>query len=143
MRKQEEIIARVEAKKDNDLLGFETGIYYVFLDYEHAKKYAKPGVTQELWEADMEKKTPAECIKTYMPFAWEKANDCRGISANRSIEHFIAWIWLDGDDTGWLEDEYKDHYEHYGKPQLVKICEKYSIGWRELDNGRWTNGEDD
>ena len=70
-------------------------------------------------------------MQDYMSFAWEKANDKRGISANRSIDHFKGWLWL-------LEDEesieyLKVNYAPYGKPGLAYICIKY--GFKNEDNG--------
>jgi hypothetical protein len=75
-----------------------------------------------------------------MPFAWEKANDCRGLSANRSIEHMTAWLWMLGDD---LADKMDGLYEYYGKPCLRAICEKYGCKWQQWDDGVWRNSEDD
>jgi len=138
MRTQEEIVARIESRKGNDFFGFEVDEYILFLDYTHAKPYLEDGVTENGWE--QENHTPIEIIIDYMPFAWEKANNCRGMSANRSISHFIAWLWLDG-DSGWLDKDYDNHYKYYGKPQLVKICEKYGIDWHKLDDDRWANSE--
>lgn len=66
----------------------------------------------------------------YMSFAFEKANNFRGISASRSMSHYSAWTWLIGDDFGNLLD-----YEYYGKDNLVEICEKY--GW---DHSQWDDG---
>jgi hypothetical protein len=39
MRTQEEIVARIKAKKKLDFLGFKCGIYYPCLDFEHAKEF--------------------------------------------------------------------------------------------------------
>jgi len=74
-----------------------------------------------------------------MPFAWEKANGCRGISASRSLRHMVAWLWLDGQDE-FLEkwNDLRD-YEYYGKPQLIAICELYGIDWKKFDDGVRTN----
>ena len=139
MRSQDEIVARMEARKLSDLFGFEVGEYVNYLDYANAKEFLKPDTTKEQWEEN-KSKPPDEVIRAYMPFAWEKANDCRGISANRSIMHMIAWLWLDGKD--WLDKEADENYRYYGKPQLVRICEEYSINWRVLDDNRWRNDED-
>lgn len=136
-RTQDEIAARVKTRKEQDFLGFETGEYLNYLDYAHAKEFLKPETTQEQWEKVRALvKPPEDTIKAYMPFAWDKANNCRGISAGRSISHMIAWLWLDGKDWAEIED-----YEYYGKPQLVRICEEYSIDWRNLDDGQWRNKE--
>jgi hypothetical protein len=141
MRTQEEIVARIKVRRNIDFLGLETLFYYPYLDYIHAKEFINPEVTKDIWNKDMEESISSKQIEDYMPFAWDKANNCRGLSAHRSIMHFIAWVWLDGDDSGWLEKDYNDNYEYYGKPQLVKICEKYDIDWKKLDNDRWTNSE--
>lgn len=136
MRTQEEIVKRFHERKANDMLGFEVNEYIPYLDYEHAKPFLKKDVGEEEWK--QEKMTPVEKIKDYMKFAWEKANDCRGISAGRSISHMIAWLWLDGQDK-FLEENNTEEYEYYGKPQLVKICELYKIDWKQWDDGVRTN----
>ncbi len=138
MRTQDEIVARIKDRKEHDFLGFEVSEYIDYLNYAYAKEFLKDDTTEERWE-EVRKgtKTPAEAIKDYMSFAWDKANNCRGISAGRSLCHMIAWLWLDGKDWAKkLED-----YEYYGKPQLVRICKEYDIDWRALDDGRWTNEE--
>ena len=138
MRTQDEIVARIKARKDQDFFGFEVSEYVDYLDYTHAKEFLKDDTNQEQWEkVRSEVKTPEEAIKNYMPFAWDKANNCRGISAGRSLMHMIAWLWLDGKD--WPEIE---NYEYYGKPQLVRICKEYDIDWRALDDSHWRNDEE-
>ena len=140
-RSQDEIVARIKERQADDFLGFETNCYYPYLDFAHAKEFLKLEATEQAWVEGMKKlKSPSDEIKKYMPFAWDKANNCRGISTNLSIEHMIAWLWLDGKD--WLRKEYEEHYEYYGKPLLVKICEEYGINWKALDNNHWTNSED-
>jgi len=138
MKTQDEIVIRIRDRKEHDFFGFETSEYLDYLDFDHAKEFLKPEATKEKWEKDIHGKArpPADMIKDYMPFAWDKANNCRGISAARSICHMIAWLWLDGKDWSELED-----YEYYGKPQLVRICKEYGIDWRALDDNRWRNDE--
>ena len=128
MRTQNEIVNRIKNRENNDVFGFETGEYISFLDFEHAKPFLKDGVTISEWK-------PSENIREnilgimldYMPFAWEKAKDCRGISAVRSIMHYVAWLWLLDDDFTIDED-----YQYYGKDELRKICAHY--GW---DADQW------
>ncbi len=137
MKTQDEIVTRIRDRKGQDPLGFETSEYLDYLDFAHAKEFLKPEVTPEQWEEVYSKaKTPEDAIKDYMPFAWDKANNCRGISASRSISHMIAWLWLDKKDWSEIDD-----YEYYGKPQLLRICEEYGIDWRALDDNHWTNDE--
>ena len=137
MRTQEEIVKRIHERRGGDLLGFEVNIYLHYLDYEHAKPFLKKGVESKDWE--QEKETPAEKIKGYMDFAWDKANNCRGISAGRSLQHMVAWLWLDGQDKFLKEWNDLRNYEYYGKPQLIAICELYGIDWKQYDDGVRTN----
>jgi len=138
VKTQEEILKRIEARKENDMFGWEVNEYLCFLDYENAKSYLKKDVTKESW-GEKKEKEPAEKIKEYMDFAWIKANDCRGISAGRSLMHMVAWLWLDGQDE--FLNKWNDlrDYEYYGKPQLTAICELYGIDWKKYDNGARTN----
>lgn len=138
-RTQDEIVARIEERKEQDFFGFEVGDLVQYLDFEHAKPYLKDEATPEKWEQHRETKDPIDCIKDYMNFAWEKANECRGLSANRSICHMTAWLWLAGEDAlvEWVDDE--RNYRYYGKPALERICDHYAIDWHALDNGIRTN----
>lgn len=142
MRTQDEIVARIEEAKKTDIFGFEITEYIPFLDYTHAKPFLMDGTTEEQY-TEMYKPMIDENIlaamKSYMEFAWEKANNCRGISANRSMAHYKAWLWLLND--GFLEQFERIEYEHYGKEKLIAICEKYGWDWKSLDDEVRTNGE--
>lgn len=60
----------------------------------------------------------------YLSFAWEKCNDERGISANRSIEHYIEWFWLAGEEdfSNKIYVEYDTNYHSYGS-EILKMIE--------------------
>ena len=131
MRTDQEIIARIEAIKRRDFFGFETPDLIVRLPFESARPYLVPEAKAEEWEiVPRDREYLLDEMLKYMPFAWDKANNCRGISAGRSMSHFSSWIWLAGDDLGDL-----NKYNHYGKNNLVKICEFY--GW---DSKQWDDG---
>lgn len=137
-RTQDEILVRIKTVEKDDFFGFQTGDLIEFLTYENAKPWLKEGATAEQWKHLTD---PVERLKDYMPFAWDKANDCRGLSAGRSLEHMKAWVWLDGNID--LLTQIEEDYEYYGKPHLVKICQAYGVDWKSLDSGEWVNGEDD
>jgi len=137
-RTQNEIVSKIKEIKVGDFFGFKTQDLVGYLDFEHAKEFLKEGVKAEQWT--LATKSPAEQIAEYMPFAWDKANNCRGLSAGRSVNHMEAWTWLDGKDD--LSDGLEDIYEYYGKPCLVAVCNEYGIDWRALDDNRWRNDED-
>lgn len=128
-RTQEEIVARIQeiSNTSRDPFGFEVGNLIERLDYEHAKDFLNDGVTKDEWEASIANLLPVrETMIDYLSFAWEKANDERGLSAYRSLAHYTSWLWLDGDDHLWKTLE---HYTDYGKPQLISICNYLGVDW--------------
>lgn len=138
-RTQEEIVKRINAIKEDDFFGFETGDLIEYLDFDHAKEFLKPEVTKKEWNKNCKTLKTAEAqIFEYIPFAWDKANNCRGLSAGRSMNHMRAWLWLAGETD---LSRACEHYNYYGKPNLVDICEKYEIDWKMLDDGEWRNNE--
>lgn len=150
MRTQIELLHRFNARKGADLFGFEVTDYLEYMTWETVKPLlseefaAKVAAGTEKWRT--EEQTEEALRKTmfdYMEFAWGKANNCRGISANRSIMHFTAWLWMLGDDHGRFGDKLFDGYKYYGKPQLVAICERFAWDWQGWDDGHWLNNEED
>jgi hypothetical protein len=137
MRTDDEIVARIDALRPTDFLGFDTQDLIVVLPFERAKKYLKPDAPADQWHPEpRDRESVLRKMRDYMPFAWEKANDCRGISASRSMSHYASWVWLLGDDLGDLTD-----YEHYGKDNLVRICEKYGWDHKQWDDSRRVNSD--
>jgi len=65
-------------------------------------------------------------MQDYIDFAFEKAENQRGISAERSIWKFKQWLWV-------LEDDSipTDNYCDYGIEILKCITEKYKLGTKE------------
>lgn len=139
MKTQDEIVARIEARKEQDVCGFETHEYLPYLDYAHAKPYLKDEVVADDWHGPRDQSKVKDVMKDYMEFAWGKANNCRGISASRSISHYVAWLWLDGQTE--MADTLEDDYEFYGKPQLVRVCEYLGVDHKQWDDGIRSNVE--
>jgi hypothetical protein len=133
MRSQSEIVSRIESINEGDFFGFRTSDLVYFLDFEHAKPYLQPTVTAATWTPNpSDRDSILKAMEEYMEFAWDKANNGRGISAGRSMDHYTEWVWMLGD-----EDVIGDlrEYEYYGKDNLVKLCEHY--GW---DHTKWDDG---
>jgi len=142
-RTQEEILNHIKEINDDDLFGFQTSDLIDFLDFKDAKQYLKEGVTKSLFNSKRQNDA-IKNIKEYMAFAWDKANSCRGLSANRSIEHMLAWTWMIDDEFyKKLKKSYELDYKFYGKPQLILICEHFNIDWKKLHNGIYTNSDTD
>lgn len=143
MRTQEEILERIKARKPMDPLGFEINDYVNRLSFDNAKPWLKAEVTEDEWKEFQDSQLPPiEQMQDYMEFAWGKANDMRGISANRSISHCLAWLWLAEEDKflAKVELEYDTNYHYYGKPILEMVCDYFSWDWKQWDDGIRTNG---
>lgn len=134
MRTQEELIKRIKERTAADMFGFEVSEYYYALTEESfnaLKEGPTPYVRTDAVYSDMPEEVKLltdsdvhkKCVD-YMEFAWEKANNFRGISAMRSIQHYVAWMWMKGDD---FLDEAIDDYQYYGKDLLVEICKRLGI----------------
>lgn len=136
-RTQEEIVKRIKEVQADDFFGVMIDRFLVRLDFQHAKQFCREGYTAELHAGVMVNTPISEDIIGYLGFAWDKANNCRGLSANRSIDHMRALLWLDGHNIDWMDED----YEYYGKPILVTICDLYGVDWTKLDNGKWANDE--
>lgn len=142
MRTQDEIVARIRERKDDDLFGFEWHELVERLDADHFMEFAADDADMSDWE-------PSSCdvdsvrkeLEDYMEFAWDKANGCRGISASRSLAHMKAWLWLMSEAELLDRVEHGITYEYYGKPTLAAICEHLEIDWRQWDDGHWTSYE--
>jgi hypothetical protein len=138
---QKEIVDRAKARQKGDMFGFEWMEYLKALDWEHAQEFLKDEAkTDEKlrtdWTVDLpNREAVLKCMKDYLEFAFGKAHDQRGISASRSLSHYVAWAWLAGDKD--FSDEIErlsdSDYAPYGLPVLRRICEFY--GWDPKEHG--------
>ena len=135
-RTPDEIVARIEVVKSDDWLGTQQVDLIHYLPFDAAKRFLKEGVTKAEWDS-RGVTSPMQEACEYMEFAWGKANNCRGISAGRSVDHFRSWLWLMGTDG--FDKISTDEYEFYGKPVLVIAATLLGVDWRKLDDGDWTN----
>lgn len=142
MKTPEHILEYINKHK-KDFFDFSIEDLVGYLPWDKAKQFFQEEFVKKVDSVKekytTEQETGEEKIRDYMKFAWEKANGCRGLSAARSINHMANWLWLDGKDE--LSEEIRQ-YTHYGKPQLVRICEEYGIDWRKYDDGCWCESED-
>lgn len=132
MKSIKEIKDKIKTGFEHDVFDFGTNDLIEALPFETAKEYlaedflSKENATEE-WEA-LRLKTDDDVkdrILDYLSFAWDKANDGRGLSADRSIRHFAAWAWLIDDELYTkIEDMYENDYAPYGKPILTFIGDK-------------------
>lgn len=136
MRTDAEILNRAAAIKDRDWMGTEMGDLIIRLPFNLAKPYLNETAKEEEWTVwPRDRESMLKEMLEYMPFAWEKANNGRGLSAGRSMSHYAAWVWLAGDDLGDFHD-----YEYYGKDNLVMICDHYGWDHKQWDDGERSNG---
>jgi hypothetical protein len=134
-RTADEIVQQIEVVQAEDPFGFQRDMLLPALPFAlAAARYLKPGTTAVEWEAvrtaDVEQVT--EAAKRYLTFAMDKADQHRGISANRSVAHYQAWLWLLGKDDriDW------EAYPRYGAPILRRVAEV--MGWQDVWDGHTT-----
>ena len=101
--------------------------------YDEAVDLRGPQVTQEEWDEGSLPRTVESvlaALRGYLPFAWEKCSNHRGLSAVRSVQTVRALCWLLG-HTDLLDfiDEPLNYYQ-YGAPILNRVCEV--LGMQEL-----------
>lgn len=104
--------------------------FLIYLPFEHAKQFLKKDVTEDQWLENyipLTKEAVINEMKEYMDHAWDKANNERGISSQRSMAHYDNWLWLIDDHETLLFLRDDSNYEMYGKPILRKICEVYGF----------------
>lgn len=135
MRTQEEILARLSV--EDDIFGTVREDLVDFLNFDNAKPFLVEGAPEADWN-EYQKHDPLKEIADYLPFAWDKANNCRGLSAARSIAHFKNWLWLANRDD--LVEKLED-YEYYGKPQLVMLSKLVGFDHTEFSSPNWVNDE--
>ena len=139
MRTTKEIIERVGDELSEDLLGTQRSDLVVCLSYGAARPFLLETAKEDEWAP--ESRAPAdvrERMRAYMEFAWDKANNRRGLSAGRSLDHMCSWLWLMGYTKA---SQRVRKYDHYGKPHLRAICEHFGWPWENWDDGLWTNDE--
>lgn len=126
IRTQEEIKQRL--KEVDDMFGTQKADLIFYLEFGDAKPFLKDEFVKKVNEGTKEwvKETnPKKEILDYLEFAYEKAENGRGLSAARSMMHFKTWIWLDDKEFyADIVDEI-DNYYAYGIPVLDKISSHY------------------
>ena len=149
IRSHGQIMARIKFLQENnkasycDFFGAQRSDLLDYLPFHMAEStnLLKYEITAEYWKShNLPFPRDHESIKAkildYMPFAWEKANDCRWLSAQRSLDHMKAWFWMLRHDV----DLWPEH-SHYGKPHLRAICEHFEWDWTQWDDGDWRQEE--
>ena len=136
-RTDEEILQRIKGIERLDWLGFKTQVLVVNLSFEAAKPFLKDEIAAEEWAEDTSGVgTPAEEGAKYLPFAIGKIENERGISANRSVQKFAEWAWLDGEDDLAVQIDDDQNYGWYGDRAVRLYAEHYGLPWtREGEEG--------
>lgn len=145
-----ETVARIKelGTTREDFFGVERSRLMESLPYEEAKEFLRDDAphTEETWEVERTRNCESvrSQITDYLKFAWGKANDCRGLSAQRSMAHFKGLLWLLGPEHDELREWIgtPEHFAYYGKPALVRVSELVGFDWKKADDEEWRNVED-
>lgn len=140
MRTQDEIVARIRAVADTDLLGFRFEVLAVALDFEHARPFIVESATANDWTT-LDAESVDQSARDYYAFALGKIKDHRGISAHRSVEKLQEFAWLLVRDDVLAEMEAAD-YEQYGAPKVKAFGAGFGLEWPATESmTRMANGE--
>ena len=134
LRTQEELSAKFdELQKSGGFMDFRPEVLINFLSFESAKPHLKEDYIKEVeagtkqWEQHTTVEKAAEEFLDYMKFAWDKAEDERGISASRSVQKLGMWLWIMNRDDLRRIIEDDDLYNPYGAPALIEVCNQMGI----------------
>ncbi len=139
MRSQDEIMQQLRDRKElgHDPMGNELMEYIYALDLEHVNKaFAEMRPDEEpLKEHNQLYATDEKMLhvmQDYIDFAYNKIEQQRGLSAERSVLHYIAWLWLIGNDALYEKADamYQKNYRDYGRPIIDMIADHY--GWPKV-----------
>ncbi|GAA4626719.1 hypothetical protein GCM10023196_036100 [Actinoallomurus vinaceus] len=128
-RTQEEILARLDAVREDDMFGFRREVLLPALEFEHARSFLKPETTAEDWSGvqvcagDWE-----SAARSYYEFALGKIRDHRGISASRSVEKLTEYAWLLGRDDVIAAMDAAE-YPQYGAPKVAAFAAAMGLDW--------------
>lgn len=131
MQTQEAILAEIErvAQTVDDFFGSQRQELTHALTFESAKPFLVEGATSAMWDAAKPYLTDEDvrvAAADYLDFAIGKALNHRGLSASRSISHFLGWAFLLGGEEARQQIEDAE-YTNYGAPQLEKAAEVLGI----------------
>lgn len=130
MRTHDEILAKIH-EKQTEFLPWWFEILIEYLPLEIAQDFLVD--TPKIWEIrSLERADIVEQMANYMSFAWEKVDDHRGISAQRSVEKMGAWIWLLNEENELVLENYP--YLNYGAPKLSAVCKHFGFPIPDIDS---------
>lgn len=130
MKTLKEIKEEIKRRNDSDeyFFGFGQALLVTYLPFDEAEEFLVPEAKKEEWNPKpLTKDSVEKEIKEYLPFAWEKCKDQRGLSAERSVEKLGVWAWLleRNDLVEFAEDE--ENYSMYGEPILRKFFAEFNV----------------
>lgn len=132
MQTQEAILAEIErvAQTGDDFFGAQRQELIHALTFENAKPFLTDGATSEMWDAAKPYRTDEdvrEAARDYLEFAVSKALGHRGLSAGRSVQHYLGWVFLVAGEEARVSVE-EATYQNYGVPQLLRAATALEIG---------------
>lgn len=144
MRTTTELLAKIKDLLSNPATQTRAAFLIQLLPFRHAKRFIRPDrvkLGRVGWEEARVHPTDARVLfvlKERQQAAWTAANSKNANVVMMCLAHFEMLMWFLGADHQDAHRYLFDRLEHYGKPQLVWLCEEYELGdWRRWDDGRW------
>lgn len=118
-------ISELKTKIESDSRDTIQSVFIAMCNGVHPLMEFVPDFYKEEYKTEVVELTEKNIIKAmedYIDFAFEKANDQRGLSAERSIWKFKQWLWA-LEDTEIINFDYDD----YGIAIITRIANKYNL----------------
>lgn len=122
MRTIDQLRARIAIVKDEDFFGFGLGDLLIY-----DADALKPEERDKAWPLENAAELSLKELVSYLPFAFDKAINHRGLSAGRSICHITSWLWLMERDDLLTFAEDDANYRNYGMPILKRMAREFGI----------------
>jgi len=137
---------RMLSSSERDPLGVMAATCVRFLKYRWAKEWLNETATREKWNAarlPLTRKSVLQAMTEFYPLAWAGANKADGTIAMVTIYTYQALCWLLGNALDAKFGRTLFHgYCHFGKPQLVRLTNRYLLGpWEEYDDNSWHDSD--
>jgi len=135
MKSYEEVLEKAKYMKEHYNIETQLAGWDIFelLEFKDLKELdlLKAQATEEEWnknKGELTEEYVKKEVANYLSFAFGKAHNERGISANRSIYHFQNWLWVLEDYELLVFAQDDSNYGKdggYGITILRKIRDKY------------------
>lgn len=151
-RTRPELLARIKAlvaaaaADPKDSLDSMRASYLIqFLPFRVAKRYLRDSIDRVGWAAvqqELDEIRIRFLFGELVPAAFRAANVRRTVDVTRFLLQFEMFLWVLGDDEEAARAAMFERFKHFGKPQLVGLCDRFGLDdWTHWDDNKWVDND--